>query len=50
MIVSNTLAFYETELIISVKRFIVQAHDVIAIKLIFSVIEAPRTEARVFSA
>jgi len=48
MIVSNTLAFYE--LIISVKRFIVQAHDVIAIKLVFSVIAAPGTEARVFSA
>jgi hypothetical protein len=50
MIVSNTLAYYDTKLIISVKRFIVQAHDVIAIKLVFSVIAAPGTEARVFSA
>ncbi len=47
---TNNLAFYETELIISVKRFIVQALDVNAIKLVFSVIEAPGTEARVFSA
>ncbi len=47
---TNNLAVYDTKLIISVKRFIVQAHDVIAIKLVFSVIEAPGTEARVFSA